>query len=385
MEWIALLPNDAIMLHKLAPFISRNFYDYHTMPTDTGRLAVTLGHAYGMAKLRDKRRLEATSDQFDMVGNSVQIQAVFRAILKLAGADAPVSITGESGTGKELAALAIHKHSRRALAPFVAVNCGALPRELIQAELFGHEKGAFTNAHMRRIGRIEGAIGGTIFLDEIGDLPLDLQVNLLRFLQEKTIERVGGARSISLDVRVIAATNVALEKAVEGGRFRADLYYRLNVLNLEVPPLRERDGDVELLARFFLNKFAREERAALRGFSQQALNSLNAYHWPGNVRELIYRVLSAVVMCERRFISPEDLGLDTRERTGATATLEQLRASAELQAISFALRRNGNNVTRTAYELGVSRMTLYRLMERHQLLRSTPLYQEPGSLQNGTA
>ena len=374
MEWIALVPNDSAMRHRLASFITRNFHDYHTTPADPSRLSQSLGHAYGMAKLREDYCHEAAargSEQFEMVGKSAQMQAVYRAIPKLASADAPVLITGESGTGKELAALAIHKCSRRSEAPFVAVNCAALPRNLIQSELFGHEKGAFTDAHVRRIGRIEGAIGGTIFLDEVGDLPLDLQVNLLRFLQEKTIERVGGTRSIPVDVRIIAATNVALEDKVQAGQFRADLYFRLNVLRLTVPPLRERDGDVELLARFFLDKFAQEERVVVRDLSYQALRTLNSYDWPGNVRELINRIRRAVVMCDERVISPADLGLEKRQRQRRIATLEQSRASAEQQAISSALRRNSNNVTQAAYDLGVSRMTLYRLMHTHHLLKST--------------
>ena len=386
MEWIALLSNDATRRQQLAPFISRHFYDYHTMPAEACRLSVSLGHAYGMARLREERSPDATvggPDSFDMVGSSPQMLAVFRAIPKLASADAPVLLMGESGTGKELAALAIHKHSRRAQAPFVAVNCGALPRNLIQSELFGHEKGAFTDAHSRRIGRIETALGGTIFLDEIGDLPVDLQVNLLRFLQEKTIERVGGTRAIPVDVRVIAATNVALEKAVETGQFRADLYYRLNVLHLTIPPLREREGDVEILARFFLDKLSRSEKTRVKGFSHQALHTLNAYYWPGNVRELINRIRRAMVMCEERFISPTDLGLEKRQRARRIVTLEQSRATAEQQAISWALRRNDNNVTQAAYDLGVSRMTLYRLMERHHLLKVPSSYREAMARRRG--
>jgi DNA-binding NtrC family response regulator len=372
MQWIALLPRETPVRPELAQFISRNFYDYHTTPPDRERLLVTLGHAYGMARMRDAgvagKTVMETSGEFEMVGTSRRMQDVFRAIRKLASVDAPVLIIGESGTGKELAALAIHERSSRARGPFVAVNSGALPRNLIQSELFGHEKDAFTDAHARQIGRIEAASGGTIFLDEIGDLPLDVQVNLLRFLQEQTIERVGSTRPIQVDVRVIAATHVDIEKPIEAGQFREDLFYHLNVLRLEIPPLREREGDVEILARFFFDKFARAERSAAKGFSRQALDTLQAHSWPGNVRELINRVRRAVVMCEARLIAPADLGLERRELSRRRVmTLEHWRAHAEREAISNALRRNRKNVTQAAHELGISRMTLYRLMERLHL------------------
>jgi DNA-binding NtrC family response regulator len=250
------------------------------------------------------------------------------------------------------------------------VNCGALPRNLIQSELFGHEKGAFTDAHARQIGRIEAAGGGTIFLDEIGDLPLDLQANLLRFLQERTIERVGSARPIAVDVRVIAATHVDVESEIQEGRFREDLFYRLNVLRLEIPPLRDREGDVEVLGRFFFDKFASVGRSTAKGFSRQALDTMSAHAWPGNVRELINRVRRATVMCEARLVAPADLGLERRESSRRRVmTLEQWRAHAEREAVSNALRRNRKNVTQAARELGVSRMTLYRLMERLNVTR----------------
>ena len=373
MQWIALLPKVTALRSDVAQFISRNFYDYHTTPPDRARLLVSIGHAYGMAQMREAAlamNSGEASGEFEMVGTSPQMQDVFRAIRKLGNVDAPVLIIGESGTGKELAALAIHQRSNRARGPFVAVNCGALPRNLIQSELFGHEKGAFTDAHARQIGRIEAASGGTIFLDEIGDLPLDLQVNLLRFLQEQTIERVGSTRPIPVDVRVIAATHVDVESEIRDGRFRQDLFYRLNVLRLEIPPLRERDGDVELLARFFFDKFTSTGRGTPTGFSRQALDTLTVHSWPGNVRELINRVRRATVMCEARLIAPADLGLERREPSRRRLlTLEQWRAHAEREAISNALRRNRKNVTQAARELGVSRMTLYRLMERLNVAR----------------
>jgi transcriptional regulator with PAS, ATPase and Fis domain len=285
----------------------------------------------------------------------------------VAGVDAPVLITGESGTGKELAALALHERSSRKDKPFVAVNCGALPNGLIQSELFGHEKGAFTGASQRKIGRIEAAAGGTIFLDEIGDLPLELQVNLLRFLQEKTIERVGGTTSIPVDVRVLAATHVDLEAAVAEGKFREDLYYRLNVLKINTPPLRDRQGDIEVLAKYFFEIFSHEKRRNVKGFSPAALQLMNRYNWPGNVRELISRVRRAMVMCERRLITPKDLDLDKRESQRLVTTLEAARSNAELEAIRNALQKNNSNLTDSARELGVSRVTLYRLIQKNGL------------------
>jgi DNA-binding NtrC family response regulator len=289
---------------------------------------------------------------------------------KTRNVDAPVLIDGESGTGKELVALAIHQVSPRANAPFVAVNCAALPANLIQSELFGHEKGAFTGAQQRKLGRLEAATGGTIFLDEIGDLPLDLQVNLLRVLQNRSIERLGSNQEIQLDVRVVAASNVDLEQAVAQGRFREDLYYRLNVLRLHTPPLRQREGDVELLARHYFKKLTEPSLGSARGFNQQALRVMSNYAWPGNVRELINRVRRAVIMSENPLLTPEDLGLEKRVADTGSMTLDRARAQAELQAIRCALRRNQNNMSAAARQLGISRATLYRVLERSASISS---------------
>jgi DNA-binding NtrC family response regulator len=367
LQWVALMAREAMQDRALCELVRTCFYDYHTLPPDPDRLLVTLGRAYGMAELHQRlyRAQDGKLNEYEMVGTSPVMQALFRDIRKVGAVDAPVLIQGESGTGKELTALAIHARSRRAGAPLMAVNCGALPANLIQSELFGHEKGAFTGAHQRKIGRIEAAAGGTIFLDEIGDLSLDLQVNLLRFLQAKTIERVGGTQSLQVDVRVIAATHVDLERAVAEGRFREDLYYRLNVLHLRVPALRERENDIELLARFFFEKFAKEKNPQVRGFSQQALQVMNTYAWPGNVRELINRIRRAMVMCENRLMTPGDLGLERRSARRTIRTLVGARAAAEKEAIQYALRHTGNNVSRAARELRISRVTLYRLMEKY--------------------
>jgi DNA-binding NtrC family response regulator len=278
-----------------------------------------------------------------------------------------VLIGGESGTGKELAAHAIHNMSARSRHAFVAVNCGALPTHLIQSELFGHEKGAFTGAYQRKIGRMEAAQGGTLFLDEIADLPLDLQANLLRVLQDKVIERLGSSQPIQLDIRVIAATHINLRDAVAKGRFREDLYYRLNVINLQAPPLRERQGDVELLAQALLGQFAGDNGGKVKGFSRQALRAMNQYAWPGNVRELINRIRQGVIMAEHPYLTPEDLGMERRAADVGRPTLDDARARAEIDAIRAALRRCQHNVSEAARELGVSRATLYRLLERYAL------------------
>jgi DNA-binding NtrC family response regulator len=369
-NWVALLPDvDATALRRFSRIISTHFYDYHTLPLDPDRLLVTLGHAYGMAEIA-RAHGDGAGDAtalFDMVGESPAMRALFQKISKVAAIDFNVMIRGESGTGKELTARAIHRLSHRVNAPFVAVNCGALPKDLIQAELFGHEKGSFTGADRRRVGRIEAAQHGTLFLDEIGDLPLDLQVNLLRFLQEKTIDRIGNSQEIAVDVRVIAATNVNLERAVEEGRFREDLYYRLNVLHLDMPALRDRGSDIELLANHFLSQFSQTIKPNLKGFSQEALDAIKAYPWPGNVREMVNRMQRAVVMCEGRLLRPRDLGLDQDAPNFTLVTLAQARAKAEKEAIETTLAAVRNNVSKAARRLDISRVTLYRLMEQHAI------------------
>jgi len=371
-RWIVLLPKDALDLPPLRELVSATFYDYHTLPVDSDRLLLTLGHALGMAEiaadapLPEKGEVRSNGES-EMVGASPQMQKVFKEIRKVAGVDAPVLITGESGTGKELAAQAIHERSSRGHGSFIAVNCGALPTNLIQSELFGHEKGSFTGAHQRKIGRIEVASGGSLFLDEIGDLPMELQTNLLRFLQEKTIQRVGGREDITVDVRVIAATHVDLEKAVREGRFREDLYYRLNVLQIRMPALRERVGDVPLLAQYIFHRFVEEKGRKIKGFSKDALHTMNNFDWPGNVRELINRVRRAMVMCDNFLISPSDLGLEQRNNSRWVLTLGEARDRAETDTIRAALAQNQGSVLLASKQLGVSRVTLYRLMEKHAL------------------
>ena len=373
-EWIALITPAMLTNLSLRKLLKLRFHDFHTLPVDASRLLQSLGHAHGKGKLAVGSALPAEQQgKYGMIGMSKAMRDLYRTIEKSCEVDAPMVIDGESGTGKELAARAIHQLSSRSSGPFVAVNCAALPATLIQSELFGHEKGAFTGAQQRKIGRLEAAAGGTIFLDEIGDLPLDLQVNLLRVLQNRTIERLGSNQEIHLNVRIIAASHVNLEQAVEQGRFREDLYYRLNVLRLHTPPLREREGDVTLLAQHYFNKLLGTAHRTARGFSQQAIRVMTHYTWPGNVRELVNRVGRAAIMSENRLLTPEDLGLEKRVMNGGTLTLDQARAQAEVQAIRGALRRNQNNMSAAARQLGISRATLYRVLERSVLVTSGDL------------
>jgi len=279
-----------------------------------------------------------------------------------------VLIGGESGTGKELVARAIYNYSSRSGKPFVAVNCGAIPTNLIQSELFGHEKGAFTGASQRKIGSIEAANGGVLFLDEIGDLPLGMQVNLLRVLQDRVITRLGSTQSIPVDFRLVAATHVDLQEAISAARFREDLFYRLNVIHLQLPPLRERLGDVRLLAETVLRNFSSvTPRRKVSGFTSEAISALESFHWPGNVRELINRVHRAVIMTDSKLITAADLGLEIFVQENQSVTLEAARASFERDIIESSLRANGNNVSKAAQQLGVSRVTLYRVINKFNI------------------
>jgi DNA-binding NtrC family response regulator len=315
-----------------------------------------------------------------MVGNSPVMLDVFEQVRRFAACDVPVLITGESGTGKELVARAIHERSGRAAGPYVALNCAAVPATLIASELFGYEKGSFTGANARKNGHIEHAHRGTLFLDEIGDMPIDLQGLLLRFLQEGEILRVGGRQPIKVDVRVVAATNVRLREAIAAGKLREDLYYRLNVLSLHLPPLRERDGDVEVLATYFLRQIGQELRRELRGFTPAAMAAMLAYPWPGNVRELIATMRRAVVLANGPQVDVADLRLDPAPLPPPSAARTPTRQSrprgvarpkpgsdGEREAILQALQDSNFNMTRAAQLLGVARATLYRMLERNRI------------------
>ncbi|WP_109480601.1 sigma-54 dependent transcriptional regulator [Paraburkholderia sp. C35] len=383
--WIAVVGQG--QLHddpELRRLIHGYCSDYVTQPPTASRVARAVGHAYGMLGLAEPRVMPAVAAvaEGEMVGACEAMHGLFRAIRKVAMTDAPVFIAGESGTGKELTAAAIHRRSGRHARPFVAINCGAIPRELIQSELFGHERGAFTGANQRRVGRIESANGGTLFLDEIGDLPLESQASLLRFLQERTVDRLGGHESIEVNVRVISATHVDLQAAVRDARFREDLFHRLCVLHLEVPPLRERSDDIELLAHHMLDRFRPDAKRKIHGFAPDALQAIARYPWPGNVRELGNRVQRAVVMTEGRHISAADLELDHLISRGVM-TLDRVREIAERQAIEQALLRHRGRYVDAARELGISRVTLYRLLGLHGLREQTDSVAETANASTG--
>lgn len=380
--WLAILPDDA--LEDDAPedahhrrLIATLCHGVLKASISSQELDCLMRHTAALVQLQRQElelrcgaaAMSADTAEYEMVGTTPAMWTLFQTIRKVAVVEAPVFISGESGTGKELTALAIHERSPRASRVFHAINCGALPDQLIQSELFGHEKGAFTGAVQRKIGRIEAADGGTLFLDEIGDLPLEQQVNLLRFLETQRIQRVGGLSEIPVDVRIVAATHVDLEQAIQERRFREDLYHRLNVLQVKVPALREHREDIEILARYFFERFSSEKSHHLKGFSHDALQAMRQYPWPGNIRELINRVRRAMVMCDNRLIQPEDLGIERRNRTFSDLSLCQAKDKAEREALISALGRNKHKVHPAALELGVSRVTIYRLMEKHGLFR----------------
>jgi DNA-binding NtrC family response regulator len=344
-------------------------YNYVTFPVDMGRLLFTLGHAHGMNEISQAYQKSHANypSSFGIIGSSPALVDLFKDLQKIAKEDCSVLIEGETGTGKELVSGAIHKYSGRSEHPFVAVNCGAYPKDLIQAELFGYEKGAFTGAQQRRIGLIESAQGGTLFLDEIGDLPLAQQVNLLRFLEERTIERIGGSTKIPIDVRIIAATHVDLKAAVQKKTFREDLYYRLRVLQMKTPPLRARENDIEMLASYFFSKFSAGKKYKAKGFHSDSLYMMKIYDWPGNVRELMNCVRHAVVMSENRLLTPADLVLEGRCKGLMLQTLEEARSLAERELIATCLHHTKNNMSRAAELLGISRVALYQLVKKHKV------------------
>ena len=355
--------------------IGENAYDFLSKPIETDELKIILKRAFYLANLERESlalRNHVSDGGFEgMLGTSIQMQQVFTAIRKVATTDAPVLLLGESGTGKEMAALAVHRRGARKDGPFVAINCSAIPETLLESELFGHEKGSFTGAHVQRKGRIEMAEGGTLFLDEIGELPGAIQVKLLRFLQEQRIERVGGRGEIEIDTRVIAATNVDLNLAMAEGRFREDLYYRLAVVVIRLPPMRERAGDVLFLATSFLQKFAHENKRTISGFNRQALQTIRQYDWPGNVREMENRIRRAVIMADGKQISVSDLDLaSVAVASGLQGqNLKEAREQLERDMIQRSLVRNKGKITAVAEELGVSRPTLYELMEKLAIKR----------------
>ncbi len=353
--------------------VDKGAHDIFPKPVDLDELKVVLHRVCRRIDLEkeniDERNLAQRVSFEEIIGSSPQMQEIFAAVRKVAATDVPVLITGESGTGKELIANAIHNLSRRKSGPFIAINCGAIPDTLLESELFGHEKGSFTGASTQRKGKLEYAHGGTLFLDEIGDLIPELQVKILRFLQEKAIERVGGRQLISVDSRVIAATNQNLEAEVKANRFREDLYYRLAVVKMALPPLRERGGDVIQLAEHLVLAFSKELKRQPKKFSKMALEAIRRHDWPGNVRELQNRVKRALVLADGPSIGPAELELEMPNGSSGSAasTLKEAKEALERDILVNALRDNNGNISKTAKALGISRPTLYDLMARYGL------------------
>jgi two-component system NtrC family response regulator len=345
-------------------------YDFLCKPVEMEELKLLLRRCIHVVELeKEYRELQQSqlSNVFeDMLGTSPQMQAVFAFIRKVAGTNAPVLLLGETGTGKEMAAAAIHRRSARKDGPFVAINCNAIPESLLESELFGHEKGAFTGAHIQRKGLLETASGGTLFLDEIGDLPPAIQVKLLRFLQEQRLQRVGGRQEIQVDTRIVAATNTDLKQLIDDGKFREDLYFRLAVVTIRLLPFRERGEDIVFLAREFLQKYSAQSGRTKLVFAPDALRALHSYSWPGNVRELQNRVKRAVIMADRSRVNAKDLELepDQGAEFSSANTLREARERVEREMIEQALKRNSGKITSAAADLGISRPTLYELMEK---------------------
>jgi two-component system NtrC family response regulator len=348
--------------------IGEGAYDFFCKPIHIDELKVILNRAFYVSQLeREHRELQKRlcGESFEgMLGTSPQMQEVFSSIRKVATTEVPVLIVGESGTGKELVAGAIHRNSSRRDYPFVVINCSAIPENLLESELFGHEKGAFTGAHIQRKGRFEMAQRGTLFLDEIGELSLPLQVKLLRFLQEQKVERVGGREAIAVDARVLAATNKDLNQALDEGKFRQDLYYRLGVVTISLPPLREREGDILLLATALLHRYVHESGKKITGFTPQAVKAIETYKWPGNIRELENRIKRAVIMAEGQKVTHTDLEFQSSYATYEGKGLKEAREELEKDLIQRALSKHKGSITHAASELGISRPTLYELMEK---------------------
>jgi two-component system NtrC family response regulator len=351
--------------------IALGAHDFCTKPFEPEILTWTIDRAFRVHELQEEnRRLQAAQPSPGMSGiitRDPAVQRMCRTIEKVAPASATVLIQGESGTGKELLARALHDLSLRHDGRFVAINCAAIPETLLESELFGYEKGAYTGAAKQTLGKIETANGGTLFLDEIGDLPMSLQAKLLRFLQERVIERVGGRQEISVDVRVVCATHATLKDQIVSGRFREDLYYRLAEITVEIPPLRARQGDATLLAHVFARRFAAEQKRGAMTILADAIAAIESHPWPGNVRELENVIKRAVIMADGPTISAEDLGLAPVGAEPIALNLRQVRDEAEKSAVLRVLGRVNGNLSKAAELLGVSRPTLYDLMQRFGL------------------
>jgi two-component system NtrC family response regulator len=355
-------------------------YDYYLKPINISELYVIIQRAYYLYEIENENRqlhtlLEHEVGYAGMIGQSREMQKIFDTIEKVASTDTTVLITGESGTGKELVARAIHEKSLRKKGPFIAINCGAIPETLLESELFGHEKGAFTGAYNQQNGKFEYADKGTLFLDEIAEMSTRLQAKLLRFLQERKIQRVGGRNDIEIDTRIIAATNIDLNNAMKEGEFREDLFYRISVISINVPPLKERENDIRLLANAFLERYNVMFKKKIKGFSKSALEAIENYDWPGNVRELENKLQKAVITADSNIIESHHLGLqeqmeihgESLKKRYEGITLKEARKKLEKDLIERVVKRHNGNIKRASEELGISRPTLYDLIDKYKL------------------
>jgi len=355
--------------------IERGAYDFYAKPVDIDELGLIVRRAFELHRIETENRRLAAGIGADrtvlgsLITAAPEMLKVARMIERVATTSASVMLLGASGTGKELLAKGLHQRSTRAAAPFIAINCAAIPENLLESELFGHEKGAFTGAIRTVEGKVEQADGGTLFLDEVGDIPLALQVKLLRFLQERTIERIGGRKPIAVDTRIVCATHQDLEAMIAEGRFREDLYYRLAEIVVRIPSLAERTGDAVLLAKAFLSRFAAEMNPAVKGFASDALSAIDDWAWPGNVRELENRVKRAVIMADGKLVGAEDLDLNAGQdsETDLPLNLKAARERADRKVIRRALARSEGNISNSAKLLGISRPTLYDLLKQYDL------------------
>lgn len=349
--------------------IALGAYDYYQKPLDADVLNIILQRAFKLTELENENKALRASyqQQADIIGNSEAIQKACRTVEKIAPTEITTLLLGESGTGKEVFARAIHRQSPRANKPFIAINCASIPENLLESELFGYEKGAFTGAVKTTLGKIECANGGTLLLDEIGDMPLSLQAKMLRFLQERVIERIGGRSEIEVDVRVICATHRDLTDMVAQQSFREDLYYRISEIVLRIPALRNRGHDIILIAKALLHRFNQEYKTQIQGFTECATQAMLAHSWPGNIRELQNKLKSAVILAESKFLSAEELGLQPSSSKASCPTLRQIREEAESEGIRHAYALANSNLSKTADLLGITRPTLYALIDKYKL------------------
>jgi two-component system NtrC family response regulator len=351
--------------------VAQGAHNFYKKPIDPDILRLIVNRAFAIHELEgENRRLQNQVNESPLdgiVAASEGMLAVCRMIEKVAPTDVTTLLLGESGTGKELLARALHRCSPRAEENFVAINCAAIPENLLESELFGHEKGAFTGAHKQTMGKVEVASGGTLFLDEIGDMPMPLQAKMLRFLQERVIERVGGRKEIPVDVRVVCATNQNPEDLIKQGLFREDLFYRVSEITINIPPYRDREEGRLILARTLLTKYAELQKRAINGFSDDAVQAIEAYSWPGNVRELENKIKGAVIMADGKMVTAADLGLQGGGEEGESLNLREVRQIAETKAIRVALAKSYGNISKAADLLGVTRPTLYDLLNKYGL------------------